>query len=267
MNAADATGREPRRRRRWWIWALGGLVAVGLLAGAGELALRAIIPTVVANEVRDQLGLAPEHPVEVQLEGSTVLSALTGSVGPIEVGVPDVPVLGDITATISASADSVPFNPSRGEITGGSASVTIPAESIGAVVALVTDGFADTGEVRGNQILVGRTMELFGQTVTLSVALGLAIDETGEVRITPASINAAGFDLTAEELNEVTGGSLSMLLGDHEFCVRDQLPEGVTLTAIRFSSLGSVTIDADFAPRILSDPAQQRPGECAPQNG
>jgi hypothetical protein len=44
--------------------------------------------------------------------------------------------------------------------------------------------------------------------------------------------------------------------------VRDRVPAGVTLTDIVLSSTGSVRIEADLDPGILSDPAQLEPGSC-----
>lgn len=245
----------------WWLRIISVVAAFGLLFSVAELALRLIIPPIVATEVRDQLGLNPEHPVQVQLDGSAVLAALQQHVGPIHVQIHDVHVLEDIVATLTASAQALPFDPTRGEISGASGSVTIEAGSLDPLITLATQGLADSGEVVDGRVRVGRSTEMFGQAVTFSATLGLAIED-GDLRLTPASVSAAGFDLTAEELDEITDGALDALLGVQHLCVRDRLPRGITLTGVWFSQSGSVTVNADFTPGILSDPKQQLPGTC-----
>ncbi len=252
---------KPRRRRRWWLRVLIVLVVLGVLAGAGEIVLRAVIPNIVAEQVREQLRLSDDHPVDVELGGSSLLSALAGRVGPIEVEVPNAPLLEGIVATLAVEARSVPFDPTQGEIEGARAAVLIPAESVAPVVQLATQGMADTAQVRNGEIAVGRTLTLFGATVTLSVTLEISVQE-GDVWVEPTEIKAAGFDLTTEQLRSVTGDALDGLLTSHELCVRDRLPAGVTLTELRLSSTGSVMVAVDLSPTILSDPAQQAPGSC-----
>lgn len=258
---AQADRPKPRRRRRWWLRILIVVVVLGVLAGAAEIVLRAVIPNVVSDQVREQLKLSEDHPVDVELGGSTVLSALTGRVGPIEVEVPDAPLFEGIVATLAVEAQSLPFDPTKGEIEGARAGVLIPAESVGTVVKLATQGMADTGQVGNGVIAVGRTMNLFGAEVTLSVTLQITAQD-GDLWIEPVKIDAAGFDLTAEQIRTVTGDALDGMLTAHEVCVRDRLPVGVTLTDVRLSSTGSVTIAADLSPTILSDPKQQAFGSC-----
>jgi hypothetical protein len=258
--AADGTA-KPRRRRRWWLRILIAVVALGVLAGAAEIVLRIITPGIVAEQVRLNLNLSDDHPVDVELGGSALLHALVGRVGPIEVEVPNAPLPEGIVATLGAEARSMPFDPTTGEIEGGRVAILIPAESVGTVVSLATQGMADTGEVRNGEITVGRTLPLFGATVTLAVTLELSVQD-GDLWVEPTEINAAGFDLSVEQIRTVTGDSLDGMLQAHELCVRDRLPVGVTLTDLRLSSTGSVTIAADLSTGVLSDPRQQALGSC-----
>lgn len=251
-----------KRRPRWWLGILIAVVTVGLLAGAAELALRLIIPGVVANSVRDEMGLTADHPVDVELGGFALLHAVTGRVGEIAVEVPDAQVFDGIVATLAFDARSVPFDPTHGEIQGGTASVTIPAESMDSVVAILTHGVADSAQVRGGEVVVGRAAVIFGMSVQLSVALTLAVED-GDVLIEPTAVSAAGFELSAEEIRQFAGDSLDSLLTPQTFCVRDRLPAGIALTGLELSSTGSATITADLAPGILSDPAQQATGTCS----
>ncbi|UOQ60255.1 DUF2993 domain-containing protein [Leucobacter rhizosphaerae] len=249
------------RRPRWWLRILGVVVALGLLAGAAEVALRLIIPGVIAGAVRSQLNMTDDHPVDVSLGGSALFSAVRGEVGDVTIAVPNVPLLEGVETDASLHAAAVPFDPTSGEISDGTVELVVPKDQLGAVVDLVTSGVAQTGEVRDGALVVGRSIEMFGQEVQLSASIGITVVD-GAVEIEPLGVKAAGFDFTAEQISAATGSLLDPVLQPQTVCVRDQLPAGVTLTDISLSSTGSATIRASLAPGILSDPAQQAQGTC-----
>lgn len=252
------TERKPRRR---WLWIPGVLLAVALLAGAAELALRLIIPGVIANAVRDGFGLSAEHPVEVALDGLALRHAIAGRVGDVQVTVPDAELVEGLRGTVQMHADSMPVDPSRGEIEGGSAALVLDRDQLPAAISLLTSGAADGGEVSDGELVVSRTAQIFGMDVTLSVDLALSVED-GDVSIEPTAIGAAGFDLSSEQIRSMVGGSFDGVLTAHTVCVRDRLPAGITLTGIELSSTGAVRLDAGLAPDILSDPASLEPGSC-----
>jgi hypothetical protein len=130
-------------------------------------------------------------------------------------------------------------------------------------VNLVTQGVAQTGEVRDGSLVVGRSIEIFGQEVPLSASLGVAVAGAGEIEIEPRGVTAAGLDLSTEQLAQAAGGLLDPLLQPQVLCVRDQLPRGVALTGITLSSTGSATISADLAPGIVSDERERLNGSCS----
>lgn len=250
------------RGPRWGRRILIAVLVLAVLAGATELVLRAVSPRIVADSVREGLGLTPDHPVEVSLAGSSLVNALRGGIGGVTVTVPDAPLLEGVVADGTVRADFVPFDPTQGEIRGGTAELRVTKEQLGSVVSLLTQGVAQTGEVRDGSLVVGRTIEMFGQEVPITATLGLAVTGDGEVAVEPRGVAAAGFDLGTDQLAEVGGGLLRPLLETQTVCVRGNLPAGVELTGISFSSTGSASITADLSPRILSDPAEQQPGSC-----
>ncbi|QIM17084.1 DUF2993 domain-containing protein [Leucobacter insecticola] len=250
-----------KRKPRWWLRLIWVVAIIGVLAGAAEIALRLIIPGVVEGAVRSQLKLSDDHPVDVSLGGSALLYALQGSVGDVTIAVPNVPLLDGIETDASLRAGSVPFNPLSGEIRDASVDLVVPKEQLGAVVNLLTSGIAQTGEVRGGNFVAGRSVEMFGQSVDLAATLGVSVVD-GAIKIEPLEVKVAGFDLTAEQISAATGSLLDPVLKPQTVCVQDQLPAGVTLKDIHFSSTGSVTIRADLSPGILSDPKQQAMGSC-----
>ena len=250
-----------KRKSRWWARALGVVAVLALLAGAGELALRLIIPGVIESVVRSELKLSDDHPVDVELGGSTLLGALRGGVSDVSVAAPDVPIVDGLTANARVHADFSPFNPTTGAIEGATAALTVPRDELGPTIKLLTQGIAQSGEVRGGDLVVGRSLELFGQDVSLSASLRIGV-EAGEVSVEPTGVKAAGFDLSAKQLGAATGSLLDPILKPQLLCVSDRLPRGVELTAVDLSTTGAVTLRAALSPTILSDPKQQELGSC-----
>lgn len=261
---AESAAAAKKRRPRWWLRAILALLLVAVLAVAAEFALRAIIPNVIANAVRENMGLPGTHPVKVELSGSSLLPALTGHVGEVEVTVPRVEVFDGIETTLFASAESVPFDPTKGDIVGATASATIPSSSMDALMKLATDGLVDEGEVRDGELELGRTMQIFGFDVHLTVGLAVSVQH-GDLLVEPTSINAAGFNLTTEQLRPMLGDSAVALLETHTVCVRDRIPAGITLTDVELTTTalgGSAKVTASLDPDILSNPEQQQLGSC-----
>lgn len=251
-----------QRKPRWWARALGVVAVLALLVGAAEVALRLIIPGVIEGAVRSELKLSDDHPIDVELGGSTVLGALRGGVNDVAVIAPGVPIIEGLTADARVHADFTPFNPTTGEIQGATVALTVPKDELGPTIELLTQGIAQSGEVRGDDLVVGRSLELFGQGVSLEASLRLGV-ENGEVTVEPTGVKAAGFDLSAEQLGAATGSLLDPILKPQSVCIADRLPRGIELTAIDLSSTGSVTLRAALSPTILSDSAQQELGSCA----
>lgn len=245
----------------WWAKLIIVVVVIGLLGGAAELALRLLIPGVIAGAVRTQLHLTDDHPVDVDLGGSALLSAFRGGVGDVTVDVPDAPLVEGIQADASLHADLVPFNPTSGEISDGTVELRLDKKQLGPVIETLTQGVAQSGEVKNGELVVGRSLEAFGQQVKFSARLGVqAVD--GAVKIEPLGLSAAGFDLSADQLAQATGTLLDPVLKPQTVCIADQLPAGVKLTDIALSSTGAVTLRADLAPGVLSDEKQRAMGTC-----
>lgn len=249
------------RKPRWWLRILSVVIVLGVLGGAAEFALRMIIPGIVEAAVRSQLELTGDHPVEVTLGGSALLSALQGGVGDVTITIDKIPLPDGVEADASFHASKVPFNPLSGEISDGTVEFVVPKDQLGRVVKLLTKSVAQTGEVSDGSLVVGRSVELFGQEVGLKAKLGIEVKD-GAVEISPQGVTAAGFDLTAEQLAAATGSLLDPILKPQTVCVRDQLPVGATLTDIELSSTGSAQISADLSPGIFSDPKQRKQGSC-----
>jgi len=251
---------EPRKRR-WWRPVIGVVIALALLAGAAELAIRLAVPGIVSSAVRQQLSLSPTHPVDVQIGGAAILPAITGRLNDLTVTVDDAELLDGLAGTVRLHAGSVPFDFEHGEIRGGSASLTLSPSQISPAIKLFTAGVADGGAVTDGELVVTKQVALFGAEVPVRATLGLAVRD-GDVLITPKGIGAVGFDLTAKRLRKLTGHTLDGMLRAHDVCVKDRLPLGVELTGIDMLDNGSARLSVEVSPTIVSDPAQRKPGSC-----
>lgn len=238
------------------------VVSVGVLFGLGEGALRLIVPSTIESAVRSQLRLSPDHPVEVSVGGSLLISALGGRVGDLTLAVPDAPLLDELTADVRLEAGSIPFNPLKGNLEDASIQLSVPQEQFGPAISKFTNGLIDEGEIQDGALVVGRTMEIFGMPVPLSATLQLGVLEGGDVEVIPEGLSAAGLDVGQEQLNQMTGSLLEPLLKPHTVCVKDQLPRGVELTGIQLTDSGTAILNADLAPGILSDKSEQAKGVC-----
>lgn len=263
---APADGAEPapapeRRRSRWWLRLIAVVTVLAVLFGLGELAVRMLVPGIVASAVRQKLELTADHAVDVSLGGSALLNVVQGRLGDVTVDVADVPVMDGISVSASLHAASIPFDFGGKPISGGTVELTVPKDQIGPIVELATKGIASTGKVSDGVLEVGRKVELFGQKVPVTATVSLGVKD-GDLTLQPRGVSAAGFDLSAKELRRLTGPALNAVLKPQTICVRDRIPAGVTLTSLVLSSTGSVRVAADLAPTILTDPEMRKTGSC-----
>lgn len=238
------------------------VIVVAILALAGELVLRQVIQSRIADEVRSSMQLADDHTVNVTLGGSALLHAAQGGVGDVTLHVPDVQILEGVAVDASAHASFAPFDTKNGELRGGIGSLTVPSSELDALVSQITQGFAETATVNQGNLRVERTLDVLGQEMPVSVTLGLSIAD-GDILVTPVDLQAGGLSIDAEALRSFAPGFAETVADGHAVCVRDRLPQGITLKSLAVEDSGAVTLDADLDPEILSNPAQLELGTCS----
>ncbi|MGO1539079.1 MAG: LmeA family phospholipid-binding protein [Leucobacter sp.] len=249
------------KRGRWWKRFIVLALALAVLAGAAELALRLIIPGVVETAVRDKLNISSDERVDVTLGGSALLHALTGRIGDVTIDASNVTLVDGVTADVTLTAASIPFNPTSGEMRDAAATLTLHDDQVDPIVALLTRGVAESGQVQDGELVVSRSITVLGINVPITAGLSFGVD-SGAVTVEPTSVGAAGLDLSAEQIAAATGSTLDAILQPHTVCIADQLPRGVTLTNIDLSQAGEIGITASLAPGLLSDGAERETGTC-----
>lgn len=252
---------EAPRRRVWpWLVAFAVVAVLAVVAWfAADAIARQVVTNIVAGEVRSQLSLPPDHEVDVEIAGAVVPQLIAGRFDEVALasdGVTIGPVTGDVTVT----AMGVAF---RGDASADAATATVALgeEQLRALMASVGGFPAGTLGIDEPNVTMSTELQLLGAAVPIGVALTPGASDTGDLVLTPASLQLAGADITAEELERQFGILSNTVLRDWTVCVRQYLPAGVALTDARVegeSLVAAFAVDG----RIATDPALREPGTC-----
>jgi hypothetical protein len=234
-DGTTARGAAPRRKRRRIIIAVGVVLALlgALVAAAlvGESIARAQGTLLIETEVREIFGLEEDHPVEVSFVGFSVLAqAATGELDGVTVEVPELPV-GELRGDLEIIASGVPLDLEQ------------PTEKLQAVYRVAEGDLAGlsgflAGAVVGDITLDDREIrfetgfDLFGVAFAFAVGVQPSVAD-GRLAFTPTSIEFNGQSLDVEALRDQFGSVVDPLLESRDFCVAEQLPVALTLTAVQ----------------------------------
>ena len=237
------------------IWVL---VAI-LIVGAGEVALRLIIPKQIAEAMRSQFHLDTAHPVEVSTKGIALVSAVQGRIPDTRIHVPELPVGEGIVPDVVLHAHSAPFDPSKGEIEQGSMQLTFPADEMGTILGLMAGDAWQSATIENGEILVGSSFDVGGMQIPISAAIAITPGDANELQISPELRENPDSPVSLDELLAMGGAELAQ---PSTVCMRDSLPQGFTITGVEVTADGGLLVTVDLAPTILSDPAEMRAGTC-----
>ncbi|MBD3943349.1 DUF2993 domain-containing protein [Microbacterium sp. NEAU-LLC] len=253
---------EPARRRVWpWIV---GFAIVAVLAVAAwftaEAIARQVISGVVQDEVRTQLSLPDDHPIDVEVAGSVLPQLIGGTIGQLTVASDDVP-LGDsgVSGDVSVVATDIPVRGEAG-LGGATATVSLDEAELRTLLSSV-DGFpADTVGLAAPDLTMSTELTFFGAKVPIGVALTPSASN-GDIVLTPASLTLGSAVVTADALQKRFGSLADAVTRDWDICIADQLPAGATLTDV---AVDGSRLVADFAVdgAIVTDRALQQNGTC-----
>lgn len=250
---------EPVRRRRWpWVVAL--LVVVGLVVGAWFLAesiARTVVTSAIRSVVLSNLDLPADQQLDVEVQGVVIPQLIGGSLDAVSIGADDV-VLQGFAGDVRVTATDIATDGSS--IGGATAEVDLDADQLRALMANV-DGFPEeTLGIAEPDVTISTELSLFGVAFPIGVSLTPSATE-GDLVLTPASLQVAGADVTADELRRQFGVLSNAVLRDWPVCVASSLPAGLALSQV--SVVGDELVARfDIAPSTLTDPAMRAPGTC-----
>ena len=238
------------------------ILAVAILGGLLEIALRTFLPSAIESGARMALRVPAGEEVHAELEGSLALNALRWRIADVAVTADGVSLSDDITAATTLDIEAMPLIPAFGSLRDGTATFTIPADQLAGVVRLVSGGLAEWGEMREGELVGGGTLTdqqfdlphspAFEIAYEGSVELGV---EGGDILVTPTSVAVADSGPVGAFLTDAMSQPRTV-------CIAQSLPRGVTLTGIEVRPSGEVLLHAALSEGLLSNPADRFPGSC-----
>jgi hypothetical protein len=260
---AEWTSTAPEsKRRRAWPWIVAILVVVGLAVAAwfaGEWIARDIVTKTIREQVITQLSLPADQEVGVVVEGAVLPQLIGGSLDDITVSSEDVK-LGALVGDVTVHAQDVAI---RGDAAAGAASATVvldPAQ-LRTLLSTIENFPAESVDLAEPNVAMATELKLFGVGLPVGVALTpSAVD--GDIVLTPASLQLAGNEVSADALRDQFGGLADTVLRDWTICIAQYLPAGVELSSIAVVG-DEVIADLAIDGAIISDPALQEMGVCA----
>lgn len=224
----------PRPRRRGLIAAIiviAIVVVLGVAAVIAESLARQQASALIADQVRESLQLDPEHPVDVTIDGASVLlQVIAGRLDAVTVDAPGVAV-GELAGDLTLIAQGVAVDPAQ--TTDSVQAVYRVAEAdVAAIAGFLAGTVVNDVQLDEREIRFQTAFSFFG--IDFSVGLGLTPTvQDGQLAFTPSSVQLGDERLDAAQLQEQFGGLVEPLLTSQRFCVAQYLPQALELTSVQ----------------------------------
>ena len=258
----EPAGEPERPRRRAWPWILAfAIVAVLAVAAwfAAEAIARQVVTGVVRDQVRTQLALPADQPIDVDIPGVLIPQLIGGSIDELTIASDDVE-FGGVTGDVTVTANDVAVR-GTGEMSGATATVALDEQQLRTLLGSLEGFPVDTLALDAPDVTMTLDLQLFGMGIPVGVALTPSVAE-GDIVLTPASLQLGQSAVSADALRDQFGGVADTVLRDWDVCVAQYLPAGVTLTAVAVEG-DQLVADFDVDGAIATDPALRENGTCA----
>ncbi|MDW4573232.1 DUF2993 domain-containing protein [Microbacterium sp. M3] len=259
----EPAGEPERPRRRAWPWILAfAIVAVLAVAAwfAAEAIARQVVTGVVRDQVRTQLALPADQPIDVDIPGVLIPQLIGGSIDELTIASDDVE-FGGVTGDVTVTANDVAVR-GTGEMSGATATVALDEQQLRTLLGSLEGFPVDTLALDAPDVTMTLDLQLFGMGIPVGVALTPSVAEGGSIVLTPASLQLGQSAVSADALRDQFGGVADTVLRDWDVCVAQYLPAGVTLTAVAVEG-DQLVADFDVDGAIATDPALRENGTCA----
>lgn len=252
----------PRPKRRGLIAVLvivDIVVVLAIVAVIAESIARQQASALIADQVRSALQLEPDHPVDVTIEGVSVLwQAASGRLDRVTAEAPDV-AFGELVGDLTLIAEGAPLDVAQP--TDSVQAVYRVAESdVAALAGFLAGTVVNDVQLDDREIRFQTAFSFFG--VDFSVGLGVTPSvQDGQLAFTPSSVVLGDERLDAAELQQQFGSLVDPLLTSQLFCVAQYLPQALDLTAVQVGDEQLVVVfeGADVA---LGGPEFSTLGTC-----
>ncbi|WP_345802000.1 DUF2993 domain-containing protein [Microbacterium sp. AZCO] len=252
---------EPRKRRSPWPWIIAAIIVVGLAVVAwfvAEWMAKGLVERTIRDQVITNLALPADQQVDVTVEGAVIPQLIAGTLDDVTVSSDGVTV-GEVTGDVTVHAEGIAI---RGDATADAATATVRLDETEVKKLLSgVQGFpVDSLGLAQPDVTMSTSLTFLGLSVPVGVSLTPSVAD-GALVLTPAQLQLAGADVSADDLRSRFGSIADAVLKDYTVCVAQYIPAGVTLTGIAVEG-DHVVADVDIDGRIASDPALQQNGTC-----
>lgn len=249
-------GPHPRRRRRWpWVLLIVVLVLAALVVAA-EFVARAVLPGVVRGVVIEQLDLPADQQLDVEASGILLPQLIGGRLDELRLSTESV-TFGGIAGATEVTATGVPLR--GGDLTDAHGTVRIDQGQFTTLVA-ASDLPIDEIVFAEPDVTASGNITLFGLPIPVSVTVTPGAD-AGELVLTPVELQVSGLTLNASQIAERFGDVATQVIEPQRICIADQLPAGLTMTALEIDGADAV-IDVSVDGAIATDESLQANGVC-----
>jgi len=208
------------------------IVLVVLVAAAVVLdnIARGYAANLIQTKVRSALSLPASTPVDVTVEGTSVLFQLaTGKLQKVDISVPHLSV-GALTGDAELTVHGIPIDQSQ-PINGADLAFSTNEAGLQKLLAGFSGVPISTVAIKSGAIDLGGSFAVFGVKIPLSIAVApKAVG--GELALTPTSFTVNGAAISPAQLTKTFGDIGADLTQTQKICVASVLPKAFHLDQI-----------------------------------
>ncbi|GAB3631233.1 hypothetical protein GCM10027421_05860 [Microbacterium shaanxiense] len=253
----DAASATPKRRGARWPWVLLVVVVVlAVLVIAAEFIARAVLPGIVRGIVIEQLELPADQQLDVDASGILLPQLIGGRLDELHLTTDSV-TIGGVTGAADVTATGIPLR--GGDLTDARGTVRLDGEQFTPLIA-ASELPIDSVVFAEPDVTVSGNLAVFGISLPLALTVTPGA-ESGELLLTPVSLQVAGTTLDAQQIADRFGSFAEQLTQTQRICIADQLPAGLTMTGLAVEG-DEVVVDVQVDGAIVTDESLQENGVC-----
>jgi hypothetical protein len=220
---------------------------------------RGYAENLVQTKVRSALSMSKATPVDVKVEGTSVLYQLaTGSLQKIDIDLPKA-TIGALTGSAKLTVRGVPIDQSK-PIDGGTLVVSTDQAGLQQLLKSFSGIPVTSVALLNGAVQLGGSFDIFGVKIPLKVTLTPGV-KNGELTLTPNAFEVNGANFTATQLSKNFGALASGITGTQTLCIASALPKPLHLTSLVIRGT-TVTVGGTISPVVLNDAAFTTKGTC-----
>ncbi len=228
------TDSPPKRRRNRGAILLAVLALVlGLLVVAAVVidgAARGAIREAVADRVRQVLELEPDHPIDVEIAGASVLwQAASGRFERVDVDAGEV-AAGDLRGALAMTATGIPTDPSQ-PTERVDAEFRVEEADLAAIAGALSEATIEDVALEEGEVRFRSAIDLFGVPLEFGVGLVPGVID-GALAFTPTTLTLGDEQLELPEFLAQFGELGAGLVSPQRLCVAEYLPRDLVLEEV-----------------------------------